>query len=79
MSGLQEASLLNGGAVDVGDAQMLVCALGGNPAPRCTVQEAELEKVGFVYVLDSVGLLADGRSNGVEAHGTAVVVLDDGA
>ena len=57
---------------------MLVGAPGGRPAARGAVEEAELQEVGLVDVLDGVGLLGDGRSQGVHADRPAPELVDDG-
>ena len=58
--------------------QVLVCLRRHAPAPGRPGQEAQLHQVWLVHVLQGHGLLADGGGQGLQAHGTAAVVLDDG-
>ena len=52
--------------------------VGGHPAPGGALQEAALDEEGFVYVFQGVLLFAEGRGQGAQAHGPAVVFLQDG-
>ena len=57
---------------------MLVGAARGGAAAGGAVEEAVLQEVRLVDVLDRVGLLADGRGEGVHARPAAAELLDDG-
>src|ERR687896_1357946 len=57
---------------------MSASELRHNPPPRRPLDEAELEEVGLVDVLDRVGLLAEGDRQRGEADGTAVELVEDG-
>src|SRR5581483_7554399 len=59
-------------------AEVPVGPLGSHPAPRGSLEEAELEQVGLVYVLDGVGLLADGGRQRRQPDGAARELLDHG-
>ena len=47
-------------------------------ATRRALQEPHLEKVGFVDVLEGPPVLAEGRSQGTQAHRATIIDLDDG-
>src|SRR5262249_32268405 len=57
--------------------QVLVRLACSNPPSRCTPQEALLKEEGLIDILDGVARLAQRGGDGVDAHGAAVVVLDD--
>ena len=57
-----------GSAFGQGPAEVLVGAAGGDAAARRAVEEADLQQVGLVDVLDGVRLLADGRGQRAHAH-----------
>src|SRR5215207_2003373 len=50
-----------GGALGHRDAQVVEAALGHHPAPRSPLDQALLEEIRLVHVLDRVLLLVDGR------------------
>src|SRR5688572_18897873 len=60
-------------------AEVPVRALRRDASPGCTHQVPLLEQVGLVDVLDGLGILAEGRGQGLEADRPARELLDDGA
>ena len=60
----------------VRDAEVAVAGLGDDAAARRAVDEAELDEVRLVDVLDGVARLADGSGECVEADGAARELLD---
>src|SRR6185436_570823 len=59
-------------------AQVLVGAPGDRAAARRAVEEADLQQVGLVHVLEGVRLLADRGGQRVHPHRTAAELVDDG-
>jgi hypothetical protein len=59
--------------------QVLARAFSRDATLRRPIQEAELEQVRLVHVLDSLNLLAYDRRNGCSADGTRGELLDDGS
>src|ERR1700722_8851886 len=57
---------------------MFVGEGGGDAAAGGAVEEAELHEVRFVDFLDGVFFLAERSGEGVQAHGAAGILLDDG-
>ena len=58
-------------------AEMGAAERGDGAAARRSLDEAELQEIRLVHVLDRVRLLAQGGGERVEPDGTAVVLLDD--
>ena len=52
-----------------------VCHLA---ATRRTLDETFLDEEGFIDFLDGAGVFADGRSNGGDAYGAALELVNDG-
>jgi hypothetical protein len=50
----------------------------GDATARRALQVALLDQIRLDHVLDGVALLADGRGDVVEAHGSAVEAMDHG-
>ena len=61
-----------------GFAQMAVGEFRSFTATGGALDEALLDEVGFVNVLYRTGIFAHGRSDGIEAHGSAAELIDDG-
>src|SRR5437867_10558667 len=59
-------------------AEVLVGAAGRDPAAGRAVDEADLQQVRLIDVLDRVGLLADGRREGADADRPSPELVDDG-
>ena len=58
---------------------MLARAFRRDAALRGAIEEAELQEVRLVHVLDGLDLLADDRRNGSSANGAGGEFLDDGS
>ena len=58
---------------------MPVCQFGHFPSAGCTLQEAFLDKKGFVYFFYRAGVFSQCRSNGGQSYRTAPELVDDGA
>src|SRR5690606_28306203 len=61
------------------DPQVGAGGVGGGAAAWGALQEPELQQVGFVHVLDRVGVLAEGGGAGVEPERPACELPDDAA
>ena len=59
------------------DAAVLVAEAGEHAAPGRALQEAALQQVGLVDVLDGVRLLAYGVGQRGQTHRAAIVLLED--
>jgi hypothetical protein len=62
----------------VGQAEVLVSQRGGQAAAGRAFQKAELHEIRLVDIRDGIRLLADGGSDGVQAHRPAVELFDNG-
>src|SRR5688572_4107746 len=69
-----EQALLADGA---GQLEVLVRAIRRDAPARSARQEALLDQVGLVDVLQRIARLAERRGQGLDAHRTALVKLDD--
>ena len=58
--------------------QVLVSEFGHFASSGRALDEAFHDKVGLVHVFDSAGILAHSRGDGVQAHGSALELVDDG-
>src|ERR687884_1323726 len=67
------------GWIGLRDAEVRVGKRRGHTATGRALEEAELEQVGLVDVLDRVALLAGRRRDRVQTHRAASELLDDGA
>ena len=62
----------------IGNVQMVVCQGGDTAAPGSPGQEAQLHQVRLIHILQGHGLLANGGSQGFQAHRAAGIILNDG-
>src|SRR6266511_817280 len=71
------APLLEEGAVDGDGSDVLAAQVGQHPTPRRALDEAQLEQVGLVDVLDRVRLLAQRDGEGRQSHRAASELVRD--
>ena len=57
---------------------MFICQPRGDPTSRRPLKEAQLQQEGLIHVHDSVCVLTNGCSYGLQSHGPAIELLHDG-
>ena len=57
---------------------MLVGQLGDHTSAGSALDESLHDEIRLVNLLDSAGILAEGRGDGVDTHGAATECVDDG-